>query len=100
MFRLYANGTMTILGQPATTSLRQVAWKPDGSYALISGDSAVLLKYDGIQLIPIPPGIATRFNFWTVSLKPYGSHPLLGGPSPPLLNYLRSNVPTLTTPTT
>src|SRR3989449_614700 len=42
----YQNGTMTLIGQPVTTALRLIAWKPDGSYALIVGDSAVLLKWD------------------------------------------------------
>src|SRR5439155_14716912 len=37
VYRLYQNGTLTLIGQPVTTPLRQVAWKPDGSYALIAG---------------------------------------------------------------
>src|SRR5439155_21873119 len=52
VYRLYQNGSLTFIGQAVTTPLRQVAWKPDGSYALIAGDSAVLLKYDGNQLSP------------------------------------------------
>src|SRR5438552_10321189 len=69
VYRFYQNGTLTLVGQPVTTPLRQVAWKPDGSYALIAGDSAVLLKYDGNQLSPIPTGISTGNNFWSVSWK-------------------------------
>src|SRR5947208_10132730 len=57
VYKTYANGTMTFIGQPVTTQLRQLSWKPDGSYALISGDSAVLHTYDGTQLTSIP----TRF---------------------------------------
>src|SRR5205814_1619789 len=68
--KLYQNGTLTLVGQPVTTPLRSVAWKPDGSYALISGDFAVLLKYDGTTLTTIPTGISTGFNFCTVSWKP------------------------------
>src|SRR6266568_3109214 len=85
--RLYQNGTLTLVGQPVTTPLRSVAWKPDGSYALISGDFAVLLKYDGTTLTAIPTGISTGFNFWTVSWKPDGSYALVGGTSGILFKY-------------
>ncbi|TMI67714.1 hypothetical protein E6H11_08485, partial [Candidatus Bathyarchaeota archaeon] len=50
VYRFYQNGTLTLVGQPVTTPLRQVAWKPDGSYALIVGDFATLVKYDGTSL--------------------------------------------------
>src|SRR6266581_3056311 len=85
--RLYQNGTLTLIGQPVTTPLRSVAWKPDGSYALISGDFAVLLKYDGTTLTTIPTGLSTGFNFWTVSWKPDGSYALVGGTSGILFKY-------------
>ncbi len=85
--RLYQNGTLTLIGQPVTTPLRSVAWKPDGSYALISGDFAVLLKYDGTTLTTIPTGISTGYNFWTVSWKPDGSYALVGGSSGMLFRY-------------
>jgi len=100
VFRLYANGTMTFVGQPATTALRQVAWKPDGSYALISGDSAVLLKYNGTQLTTIPTGVSTALNFWTVSWKPDGSYALIGGTSGLLLKYDGVKVTTIPDPYT
>src|SRR5207302_97444 len=87
VFRLYSNGTLTLIGQPVTTQLRQISWKPDGSYALISGDSAVLLKYDGTSLTSIPTGVSTGLNFWTVSWKPDGSYALIGGSSGLLLKY-------------
>src|SRR5438309_9723641 len=83
----YQNGSLTLIGQPVTTPLRQVAWKPDGSYALIAGDSAVLLKYDGNQLSPVPTGISTGFNFWSVSWKQDGSYALIGGSSGLFLKY-------------
>src|SRR3989454_2142118 len=85
--RLYQNGTLALIGQPVTTPLRSVAWKPDGSYALISGDFAVLLKYDGTTLTTIPIGISTGFNFWSVSWKPDGSYALVGGTSGILFKY-------------
>ena len=87
VYRLYQNGSLTLIGQPVTTPLRQVAWKPDGSYALIAGDSAVLLKYDGNQLSPIPTGISTGNNFWSVSWKQDGSYALIGGSAGLFLKY-------------
>src|SRR5947208_2440895 len=100
VYKTYANGTMTFIGQPVTTQLRQVSWKPDGSYALISGDSAVLLKYDGTQLTSIPTGVSTSYNFWTVSWKPDGSYALIGGTSGLLLKYNGVSVTTISDPNT
>src|SRR5438094_928757 len=87
VYKLYQNGTLTLVGQPVTTPLRQVAWKPDGSYALIAGDSAVLLKYDGTQLTTVPTGISTGYNFWSVSWKQDGTYALIGGSVGLLLKY-------------
>ena len=94
----YQNGTFTLIGQPVTTALREIAWKPDGSYALISGDSAVLLKYDGTQLTRIATGISTGLNFWTVSWKPDGSYALVGGTSGLLFKYDGTTVTAVTNP--
>jgi PKD repeat protein len=96
--RLYQNGTLTLIGQPVTTALRSVAWKPDGSYALISGDNAVLLKYNGTTLTTITTGISTGFNFWTVSWKPDGSYALIGGTSGMLFKYDGVKVTIITNP--
>src|SRR5205823_9630085 len=87
IYKLYQHGTLTLVGQPVTTPLRQVAWKPDGTYALIAGDSAVLLKYDGTQLATVPTGISTGYNFWSVSWKQDGSYALIGGSSGLFLKY-------------
>ncbi len=87
VYRFYQNGTLTLVGQPVTTPLRQVAWKPDGSYALIAGDFAVLLKYDGTQLTTVPTGISTGYNFWSVSWKQDGTYALIGGSVGLLLKY-------------
>jgi len=87
VYRFYQNGTLTLVGQPVTTPLRQVAWKPDGSYALIVGDFATLLKYDGASLTTVPTGISTGFNFWSVSWKQDGSYALIGGSVGLLLKY-------------
>jgi PKD repeat protein len=96
--RLYQNGTVTLIGQPVTTPLRSVSWKPDGSYALISGDQAVLLKYDGTTLSTITTGISTGFNFWTVSWKPDGSYALVGGTVGILFQYDGVKVTTVNNP--
>src|SRR5439155_745914 len=98
VYKTYANGTMTFIGQPVTTQLRQVSWKPDGSYALISGDSAVLLKYDGTQLTSISTGVSSSYNFWTVSWKADGSYALIGGTSGLLLKYNGVSVTTISGP--
>jgi PKD repeat protein len=100
IYKTYSNGTMVFVGQPVTTELRQVSWKPDGSYALISGDSAVLLKYDGAQLTSIPTGITTGYNFWTVSWKPDGSYAIIGGTSGLLLKYNGTSIATIKDPNT
>src|SRR3989449_1214367 len=100
VFRFYQNGTLTLIAQPVTTALRKVAWKPDGSYALISGDAAVLLKYDGTQLTTVTTGISTGYNFWTVSWKPDGSYALIGGSSGVLLKYDGAKVTRITDPYT
>jgi PKD repeat protein len=100
VYKTYTNGTMVLVGQPVTTELRAISWKPDGSYALISGDSAVLLKYDGTSLTSIPTGIATGYNFWTVSWKPDGTYALIGGTSGLLLKYDGVSVTTISDPNT
>lgn len=94
----YQNGTFMLIGQPVTTALRSIAWTPDGSYALISGDSAVLLKYDGTQVVRIPTSISTSFNFWTVAWKPDGSYALVGGTSGLLFKYDGTSITTINNP--
>jgi len=100
VYKTYSNGTMVLIGQPVATQLRSISWRPDGSYALISGDSAVLLKYDGTQLTSIPTGVSTGYNFWTVSWKPDGSYALIGGTSGLLLKYNGVSVTAVSDPNT
>ena len=87
VYKFYQNGTLTLIGQPVTTPLRQVSWKPDGSYALIVGDFAVLLKYDGTSLTTVSTPITSGYNFWSVSWKQDGSYALIGGSVGILLRY-------------
>ena len=100
VFKTFPNGTMVLVGQPVTTQLRSVSWKPDGSYALISGDAAVLLKFDGTTLTTVPTGISTTFNFWSVSWKPDGSYALISGSQGLLVKYNGVSVTTITDPNT
>ena len=87
VYKLYPNGTLSLIGQPVTTQLRVASWKPDGSFALIVGDHASLVKYDGTSLTIIPTGIATTVNFLSISWRPDGSYALVGGSGGVLLKY-------------
>src|SRR2546425_702859 len=81
------NGTLTLIGQPVTSAMRQIAWKPDGSYALIAGDSGVLMKWDGSQLTQIVTGISSGTDLNTVVWSPDGSYALVGGSGGAVFKY-------------
>ncbi len=98
VYKLYPNNTLTLIGQPVTTQLRAMAWKPDGSYALIVGDSAVLIKYDGTRLTTIPTGLSTATIFLSVAWRPDGSYALIGTSAGVLLEYDGTSVTRITTP--
>src|SRR6266581_2427024 len=98
VYKLYPNNTLTLIGQPVTTQLRAMAWKPDGSYALIVGDSAVLIKYDGTRLTTIPTGLSTATIFLSVAWGPDGSYALIGTSAGVLLEYDGTSVTRITTP--
>jgi hypothetical protein len=98
VYRYYQNGTLKLFGQPVTTQLRAVAWKPDGSYALIVGDSAVLIKYDGTRLTTIPTSLSTATIFLSVAWRPDGSYALIGTSAGVLLEYDGTSVTQITTP--
>ncbi len=87
VYRYYQNQTLLLVGQSVTSILRQVAWKPDGSYALIVGESAVLIKYDGSQLTVIPANVSSTVAFFTVAWKPDASYALIGGSNGVVLKY-------------
>ena len=82
----YQNGTLTLIGQPVTTGLRQAAWKPDGSYALIVGNAGVLLKYNG-SFTQIPTGLSSTIVLYSVGWKPDGSYALITGSSGLVLKF-------------
>src|SRR5207249_1978166 len=87
VFKYYQNGTMTQVGKPVGSPLRQVAWKPDGSYALMVGDQGVMLKYDGTVITRIPTGLSSTPNFNTVGWRLDGSYALIGGSGGILVRY-------------
>src|SRR5919109_5364332 len=79
VFKYLQSGTMTQIGQPVTSPLRQVAWKPDASYALIVGDQSVLLKYDGATLTRITTNIGGNPAFFSVAWGADGAYaPIVG----------------------
>ncbi len=87
VFKYSQDGTMTLIGRPVSSQLREVAWKPDGTSAVIVGDGAVLLTYNGVSLTRIPTNIAGNPAFYTISWKPDGSYALIGGQAGVLLKY-------------
>jgi hypothetical protein len=87
VYKLYPNNTLTLIGQPVTTQLGAVAWKPDGSCAIIVGNAAVLIKWDGAKLTSIPTGFSSTINFLSAAWRPDGSYALIGGSGGALLKY-------------
>jgi len=98
VYKLYPNNTLTLIGQPVTTQLSAVAWKPDGSCAVIVGNAAVLIKWDGTTLTSIPTGFSTTINLISVAWRPDGSYALIGGSGGALLKYDCSSVTQISNP--
>jgi parallel beta-helix repeat protein len=71
---------------PGGNQLSSVAWKPDGSYALIAGEGGIILKFDGVNFVPIQ----TYSKFYSpteIAWKPDGSYALINGWNGPILKY-------------
>ena len=94
----FVNETLTLIGRPTTQHLTQVAWNPDGSFAIITGYAATLIKYDGSQFTAIPTGLPATFNLFTVAWNPDGSYALIGGTSGVLLTYDGTTLTRLSNP--
>lgn len=62
---------------PQTRLLRWVAWRPDGSEALVVGNGGVALRYDGARFTPLETG--TRHNLRGAAWSPDGDLALLVG---------------------
>ncbi len=59
--------------------LLDVAWKPDGSYALIGGGNGTLLKYEGQTITDLSLMTQTQYEIQIIRWKPDGSYALLAG---------------------
>lgn len=71
--------TFTRLNSGTGESLNDVAWNPDGSFALVVGEHGTLLKYDGASFTNIDTG--TTFTLLSASWSPDGSKALITGGS-------------------
>jgi len=84
----YQDGNLNqTIPPPTNKALYQVAWRPDGAYALIVGDGATLLKYNGTAFTTISTGVAGSVNFQAVSWRPDGSYALIAGTSGVVVKY-------------
>ncbi len=91
------NSVLTLIFQQ-NQPLRQTAWKPDGSFALIVGHGGTLLRYDGSQFTQVcvvgcVAGVTTSVNFQAVSWKQDGSYALITGSSGLVLKYDGTSTP-------
>ena len=77
--------TFEILDSPIAKELNGVAWKPDGSYALIVGEGGTVLKYDGTTLTALTSG--TSADLQGIAWKPDGSYALIVGAGKTILKY-------------
>src|SRR3989442_860645 len=100
VYRYYSDGTNVLVGKPVGSPLRQVAWKPDGSYALIVGDQGVMLTYDSTQLARVSSGIAGTTNLNSVAWRPDGSYALIAGANGLVFKYNGTGVTRIVDPST
>src|SRR5256712_408194 len=100
IYKYFQNGTDVFVGKPVGSALRQVAWKPDGSYALIVGDQGVVYTYDGTALKRFSSTIIGNTNLNTVAWKPDGSYALIGGQNGKIFTFNGTAVTNVTDPTT
>lgn len=69
--------SFTSLNSGTSQRLRDVAWKPDGSYALLVGDGGTIIKFDGSGFTALDSGTTTVLR--SVDWKPDGSSALIAG---------------------
>ncbi|MDI6916367.1 MAG: PKD domain-containing protein [Thermoplasmatales archaeon] len=58
-------------------TLTDAAWKPDGSYALITGTNGTVWKYDGENFFVLDSGVSEPL--WSIEWKPNGEYALIVG---------------------
>jgi hypothetical protein len=80
---------VTSIETDANVILHDMAWKPDGSYALIVGDKGTVLKYNGTSAVAISPDILknTTSDLYGVAWNPNGSYALIVGHNYTMLKY-------------
>ena len=85
---IYLNNT---LSQSVCTginfTLGRIAWRPDGSYALIVSDGGTLLKFSKIMVNVVPIDSGTVADLTSVSWKPDGTFALITGTSGVMLRF-------------
>src|SRR5437870_12488502 len=92
------NNTLRRIGRPVTSQLNAVAWKPDGSYAVIVGNAATHIKNDRTKMTIRPTSVSTSINFLSVAWKPDWSYILIGGSAGMLLKYDGTTVTQVSNP--
>lgn len=65
------------LNSGTTQRLTDVAWNPNGSYALVTGNGGTLLRYDGASFTSIESG--TNLDLFSVSWNPAGDKAVITG---------------------
>jgi thymidylate kinase len=81
----------------ASSDLIQAAWRHDKAYALITGSSGTLLKYDGRLAENIETGVPPSRILYAVSWKPDDSQALIAGSGGTVLTYDGNAVKQITT---
>ncbi len=64
-------------------NLRDVAWRPDGAFAIIVGVSGILLNYTGTQVQNFQPGLLTWSPLFSVSWDKMGTKAIVVGTQDP-----------------
>src|SRR5205807_7629224 len=95
----YVGTALTSMPKGVSTGLNfwTVSWKPDGSYALIGGSSALLLKYNGVSVTAISDPYAQ--TLYAIGWNPTGNYALLVGKGGIMLTYDGATVRSLTSGT-
>jgi WD40 repeat protein len=82
----------TVVKDPKA-AIMDIAWKPDGSFALACGEGGKLFKFASGAWTPVPTGVAVDLN--GVDWKPDGSEALIVGAEQTVLRYQGDSVSTV-----
>jgi hypothetical protein len=75
----------SMLTSGVSDDLNAIAYKPDGSYAVVVGDAGTVLKWDGSTFTSL--GHVTNSNLNDVAWNPAGSSAMIAGDDGAILNY-------------